>query len=171
MDGLLRDLGILEILGGAAGLIAVALARWHGTTWPPLYLWASAFFYLVAISAGYRLHQRLPGGRALSTIVQLAQLKVWSAAAHAVHLLAGPAVLLEWSRGSLEVSVGAGGLVGVTPAPAMASVPPPSFAWLVTLVEAESDLLSRGTFNAVACAGFALLFVALVKRERRPLAG
>jgi hypothetical protein len=167
VQGVLFFVGITEALGAIAGLAALAWAYFHHTSWPPVYLLASAGFYLVVLSAAVRLMQMAPFARRLSVLVQLAQLVQWNVSGHVIRLLAGPLLTLAWSRGLMSMMIGAGGWVRVTPPPAAGLTAPPQLAWSADAFETASTRFSSFQLNLFSLAALVVILADVWLDRRR----
>ncbi len=157
MQGALFFVGVTEALGAIAGLAALVWAYYQHTSWPPVYLLASAGFHLVVLSAAVRLIQMAPFARRVSVLAQLAQLVQWNVSGHVLRLLAGPQLTLAWSRGVMSVMIGAGGWVRVTPPPAVSLTPPPQLAWSTDAFDMASALFSSFQVNLFSLAALVVI--------------
>lgn len=159
MQGLLFFIGLTQALGGTAGLAALVWAYFHHTSWPPVYLFASAGFYLVVLSGAGRLMSMQSLARPLAAVAQLAQLVRWNVSGHVLQFLAGPQLAFTWSLGAVRATIGAGAWVRVAPPPAGAFGAPPQLAWSTVAFDAHSSLFASSALNVfpiLALAAFAI---------------
>jgi hypothetical protein len=167
MQGVLSFIGLMQALGGIAGLAAIVWAYFHHTSWPPVYMFASAGFYLVVLSGAWRLMSAESYGRPLAAVAQLAQLVRWSVSGHMLQFLAGPQLAFTWSLGVVRATVGAGAFVRVAPPPAGALSAQPQLAWSTVVLDADSSLFASAAFNVLPVLALAALAVDVWLEKRR----
>lgn len=147
MQGVLSFIGLTQALGGTVGLAALVWAYFHHTSWPPVYLFASAGFYLLVLSGAWRLMSMSSFARPLAAVVQLAQLVRWNVSGHVLQILAGPQLAFTWSLGAVRATIGAGAWVRVAPPPAGALGAPPQLEWSTVAFDAHSSLFASAALN------------------------
>jgi hypothetical protein len=157
MQGILSFISITEGLGAIAGLAALLWACFHHTSWPPVYLFASAGFYLVVLSAAVRVMQMSKFARRVSVLVQLSQLVQWNVSGQVVGLLAGPQLTLVWTGRVMAMMIGAGGWVRLAPPPAGVLAATPELAWSTEALHTASTLFSSFQLNTFSLAALAAI--------------